>query len=225
MSDKPRKLIRKVGSGWLLPHSRLKVTRGNIALLLSRIPVADRRLIPSKRHLHKLAKEAVAKNAASIYGQQASKVFGKATFPWWNLGKGCYRKHFFRAWIGYELGFMPSKLLECAVAQCARVFRCKFPKPQQAFGPFILASLLHGWEPVEESVFPELTTSKDKIDTPVPLARAYTGPRAAERMVKAKTASRIWEPGLVFDPDRGMYVTPEEAGPKAIDVDKALEDE
>lgn len=222
-TGKVKKLIvMKVGDKWLLPHSRLKVNTSNLPILLMRIPLADRRLMSSKLFLLRIARDAVGRLAANVYASEREKVPGLKNPPsnvgWWRLGRGSQQRYFTRAWYGYELGFTPRQMLECALSKSKFVPGCRFPAPAMAFGPAVLAALINGWTK-SESLTP-IVKCPESTDIPIPLDRAYHGPDAAHRMPQATRASEVWEPGLLYDKRRGLFVPPDEAGSSAIDVDR-----
>jgi len=217
--------IKARNGGWLLP-SGVFVTPKTIRISLGRIPVEDRQAISQRKvgRLRRTAKEAVARLASRLYStafnQYQSKHGGKRIdLDWWHIGKGSYRPAFQRAWDGYEQGFTPGRMIECALWLAAkkRMWDTRFPRPSQVFGPFVLSTLLNGWNP--DGASESRAQIPDGCEIPIPLDRAYTGPEASQRMAVAEGASWVWEPGLVFDPDVGMYVPKAKAGPNAMDLE------
>jgi hypothetical protein len=215
------KRIKRTRRGWLFPCG-IEVTDRNIRLVLKRISVEERSLIPKKRTLLRMFKRAVGQNAATLYGSAFNKHTGKHVPAWWSLARGSFQPQFEKAFLGYQYGFMPRVMLDCALELTkAGEFRgARFPRPAHAFGSYVLSSLLNGWEPGSETRYDRLLEDKaGKIKTPVDLDRAYSGEDAASRMPRATKPSRVWEPGLVFDSESGLYVPPEMAGHDAVDVD------
>jgi len=215
--------VTKLDAGWLLP-SGLKVLPNTIPLMLSRVPLTDRQAAGASGDpaLVKAFREAVAKHAAKLYSaafNEEQKRRGKPTdLDWWHLRKGAYRDQFKLAWDAYEHGHMPREMLDCAVWLCrnGQMYKTSFPRPAQAFGNYVLSALLSGsWGDRDATGDPTI----QGCEIPIPLDRAYLGPGAARKMVHTTSSSWIWEPGLVFDPDTGLYVTREKAGPGAVDLE------
>lgn len=223
MSKNPT--IRRTKKGWRFP-SGIEVGDHNLASMLRRIPTEERALIPNKRTLYIKFREAIARRAARLYtGYWTEEVIHKQRrmfkADWWTMARGSYRKHFVKAWFGYERGFMPEDMLDCAInlRRSNKAFTHGKAVPVScAYGPFVLSMLLEGWQS-EDPNAKLLTVAGGPVQTPIPLDQAYIGPRAERKMKRYKRPSTMWEPGLLFDPDTGLYVPPELASASAIDVD------